>query len=300
MSKRERIFIIPTRYGILYGFGVFITLLAGIIYSNNLVYLLSFFLVAVILIGMVQTHSNLKGLNIEKLQMELAPAFSQGNAKIWIKSTNNEGHNQIQINTTKNNNAGISFMVPNLTGATLSIERFAYTTQGRGKKSVEQIRLSTTFPFGLFYAWRFFDIKTNYYVYPQPFGNFNLPENELLGDSVEKIIGVRGDDFTQHKKYSYGESHKHIDWKAYARGRPLLVKEFKDGDNRVLSLDIQNMSGHIEAKLQQLVKWIDDCETKKIIYSLKLDDQFIGPGLGQIHKKECLKSLAEYPNYEAS
>ncbi|MCB9026268.1 MAG: DUF58 domain-containing protein [Bdellovibrionaceae bacterium] len=298
MKARERIYIIPTRYGFLYGLGILVTLSAGAIYANNLVYLLCFFLVALTLIGMVQTHSNLKGLSLKKVELELSPAQSKGNGKIWLSSLNHEGHNQLVIESLKKTEK-FEFMASYLVARGLSIERFSFTTLNRGKKNLGEIKVSSTFPFGLFYAWRKFKLTSVHYVFPKPEGKLTLPDLSIKGESFDVKQGQMGDDFTQHRKYQLGESHKHIDWKAYARGRPLLIKEFKDGDRSSIFIDIDELKGSIEDNLSQIAKWIEDCEQRKIVYGLKLNELVIEPNLGWIHRDHCLIALAEYKQNEA-
>jgi len=122
---RERIYIVPTRFGFLYGFGIFVTISAGVIYSNNLVYLLSFFLVSLIVIGMIQTHNNIKGLQIEKVSVGICPEKGSSQAKLWIKTENVDSHNQIEIISKDKKQKKFSFIVENLSPKSLKIQTFS-------------------------------------------------------------------------------------------------------------------------------------------------------------------------------
>jgi len=299
MKNRERIYIIPTRYGFLYGMGILVTLAAGTIYANNLVYLLSFFLVALVLIGMVQTHSNLKGLEVSKLELFLSPSESLGTGKIWIQSHSREGHNQLSIESYKDKNS-FNFNIPHLISQSLSIENFSYNTNDRGRKKIKKIKLSSKYPFGLFYSWRIYSIEKDYYVYPKPEGNHQLPELTIRGEALQTKWGQQGDDYTDHKKYVIGESQRHIDWKAYAKGRPLLVKVFNDGERSALEINLKEISGDLESQLKQIVMWIEECESRKIVYSLKLENNFIHSSLGPQHRDSCFKLLAEFKSHDVA
>ncbi|MCB0356540.1 MAG: DUF58 domain-containing protein [Bdellovibrionales bacterium] len=293
MKKQERIYIVPTKYGFIYVLGIFVTLAAAAIYANNLVYLLSFFLVALVLMGMVQTHSNLKGLSLDKVHLELAPAEAKGDAKFWFSSSNKEGHNQLYVQS-KIDKKKFSFPVTHLTGNGLSIKKITFHTGLRGKQKIGAIKVSTTYPFGFFYAWRIFNFEQFHFIYPHAKGTTQLPDEKFLGDSVDKNRGANGEDFTQHRNYILGESHRHIDWKAYARGRPLLVKDFSDGEKTSLSLRYQDVVGNTEEKLSQLSLWVLLCERKNMLYSLQIANHVYGPSKGHNHMKNCLKILAEY------
>jgi uncharacterized protein (DUF58 family) len=291
---KERIYIIPTRYGFLYGMGIFITVSAGVIYSNNLVYLLSFFLVSLILIGMIQTHNNLKSIKVEKMSVELCPEFSSTQGKVWVKSENSDSHNQIEIRPQIKKAKNFHFTIETLSRKSLKIQTFSFQGLGRGKYEVGKVKLSTTFPFGLFYAWKIQTIKDLYYVYPQPISHSSSEYSFKLGDSFEKRNGTKGEDYTQHNKYKIGDSPKHIDWKALAKGRGLLTKEFKDGDRQSIIIDFDKIPGGIKEKLEQISFWILDCEKTQKYYSIKLKDRVLGPAIGINHKNKCLQALAEF------
>src|SRR3954470_4342296 len=72
--KDGKIYILPTRFGFVFLFSVVLMLLAGAIYSNNLVNLLAFFLLAIALVAMVQTHNNLKNITLKLVHTE--PGFA--------------------------------------------------------------------------------------------------------------------------------------------------------------------------------------------------------------------------------
>lgn len=289
---KERIYLIPTRYGWMYGLGVFITVLAGVIYSNNLTYLLSFFLVALILIGMIQTHNNMKGLSIERIAIDILPENSRGRVKLWIQSQNFEGHNQILIESISRDKKSLSFTISQLSGKSLISEETSFQSGSRGKFKLGKLRMSTTFPFGLFYAWKSISLDQYYYTYPYPKNSKDLSHSIIYGETFENKIGLKGDDYTQHKKYDKATSPRHIDWKAFAKRKVLLVKEFNDGERQAVLLDFKDTKGSFEDRLRQLSFWIDECESTKTSYLLKIGSFISGPSFGKSQREKCLKQLS--------
>ena len=291
MKKREKIYIIPTGYGLMYGCGVFVSLIGGSIYNNNLAFMLCFFLMALFLIGMVQTHNNIKRINIEKFVVFLSPGDSVGGGMIWIKSENPEKCNQIQVQC-RDNDDQFNINIDSIFERSLHSQYFDFKTGSWGKKKIKKIKLSTCYPFGFFYAWRTFSCPGEYFVYPKPIGQLELLPVEKDEWDVRTNRQGRGEDFSEHRRYQVGESHKHIDWKVYARRSLLLTKKFNDGDNRVYLIDYDKTRGSEDKRMAQLSKWIHQCEEKALTYSLKLKTKKLSMSCGERHKSDCLKALA--------
>jgi uncharacterized protein (DUF58 family) len=289
--KREKIYIVPTEYGFMYGAGIFVTLIAGAIYNNNLAFILCFFLVALFLIGMVQTHYNLRQLQIEKLIVFLSPSESIGHGVVWIKSHNPEGHSQLRIQG-KSADETIDIHVSEIYKKSLHPQYFDFKTGEWGKKKVEKIKVSTRYPFGFFYVWRYFSLPIEYLVFPKPSGDRPLQSSSHEGVNEGLHKQLKGDDFSEHKKYVLGDSQKHIDWKAYARGRPLLTKKFEEGQRHTFWLDYDQTVGNQERRMRQLSKWIHQCEEDFAVYGLQVKNRKISMGSGERHKVACLKLLA--------
>jgi uncharacterized protein (DUF58 family) len=140
---------------------------------------------------------------------------------------------------------------------------------------------------------RFLSNQT-YLVYPKPAGNTQLPTNHSrLADSwVQQGIGP-GDDFAGVRAYVRGESQRHIDWKAVARGQPLMTKEFAAETSGAVCLDFSELHfADVEEKLSQLTLWVIEAERARQPYGLRLPDIEISPALGQMHFHYCLRALS--------
>ncbi|MES2965054.1 MAG: hypothetical protein V4760_14305, partial [Bdellovibrionota bacterium] len=58
--RKNRVYILPTGFGLVFIAGALVMILVGATYQNNLVNLLAFFMLSLVFIGMIQTHNNLK------------------------------------------------------------------------------------------------------------------------------------------------------------------------------------------------------------------------------------------------
>ncbi len=281
----------------MYGAGIFVSLIAGAIYNNNLAFILCFFLVALFLIGMVQTHANLRNIQIEKLIIFLSPSEGVGHGVVWLKSNNAEGHSQLRLQS-KGGDDKFDIRIDEIFKKSLHPQYFDFSTGQWGKKKLKRLKMSTRYPFGFFYVWRHFDIPTEYHVFPKPSGDRPLEHSAHEGINEGVNRQLNGDDFSEHKKYVLGDSQKHIDWKAYARGRPLLTKKFEEGQRQTYIIDYEKALGNEERRVRQLSKWIHDCEDDLNNYGLVVKNKSISIGSGERHKVACLKLLASLREVE--
>src|SRR5215472_4959178 len=102
-----------------------------------------------------------------------------------------------------------------------------FSARQRGEHKIEALDLTSCYPLGFVRASKRLVSNQTYLVYPKPAGNPQLPTNRsgLASSWVQQSIGP-GDDFAGVRAYVPGESQRHIDWKAAARGQPLMTKQF--------------------------------------------------------------------------
>jgi uncharacterized protein (DUF58 family) len=92
-----------------------------------------------------------------------------------------------------------------------------------------------------------------------------------------------------------GDSPRQVAWKAYARGAPLLVKEYSSAgaDQRLFDLAALG-SLELEARLEQLARWVVDAEARDERYVLVTPASRTGPDHGPEHRHRCLSVLARH------
>ena len=79
---RRRVFILPTRAGVVFGAFLAAMLLAAINYTNNLAFLLTFILGSVAVVSAIHAYANLAGLVIE--HGRLLPAYCGEEARLHL------------------------------------------------------------------------------------------------------------------------------------------------------------------------------------------------------------------------
>jgi len=172
--------------------------------------------------------------------------------------------------------------------------------RNRGVTHRGRVRLSTTYPFGLFSAAWEQDVELLSVVYPAAIGAMPLsPESvsqSTAGASTTATTAQAGtDDFSGHRRFSDGDPRTLIDWKAHARGGPLLLKRFTGAATSVVWCDWQATRGPREERLSQLCAWLVEAEHRGLRFGLRLPGREVAPDQGAAHLHDCLQLLAEEP-----
>jgi uncharacterized protein (DUF58 family) len=101
------------------------------------------------------------------------------------------------------------------------------------------------------------------------------------------------DDFAGLREYHYGDSPRHIHWKAVARGEGLVTKQFAGEHGGIVWLEWEALPGHdVETRLSVLCRWVLDAEAAGWRYGLRLPALTLPPASGAAHRHACLQALA--------
>jgi uncharacterized protein (DUF58 family) len=101
------------------------------------------------------------------------------------------------------------------------------------------------------------------------------------------------DELAWLRAFREGDSPRQVAWKAYARGAPLLVREYQGSvaASREFSFDaLRDLN--VEARLEQLCRWVVDAAAQNESWTLTLPGATPINGLGAPHRQECLSRLA--------
>lgn len=293
--RKGRIYIIPTRFGLAFILGACVMLLVGATYQNNLVNLLAFFMLSLIFVAMVQTHNNLKDITVEALDAD--SSFSGSEFVITAVLHNNSKTPRFNLGTDLRKRVPevvYENVLPLLPHGSIKL-RSAYKAKKRGHYRIDEIKVSTVYPLGLFYAWIWLNSKGDYFVYPEPKGHRSFPLIGVGQEATHAQRSLEGEDFHGHRKFDSGDSPRHIDWKAHARGRPLMIKQFTEGTASAVWFEWNALEGlETEEKLSQLAAWIEEARKRRLPFGLKTPAGLFEPGHGLQHATRCLEHLAVY------
>src|SRR5207247_3362248 len=169
-----------------------------------------------------------------------------------------------------------------------------FRVRQRGEHKIGTLCLTSAYPLGFIRVMKKFAPSQTYLVYPKPAGDPRLPASlSRSPDSWPQVDIREGDDFSGVRAYVPGESQRHIDWKAVARGQPLMTKQFAAEAEGAVHLDFSALRfANVEERLSQLVLWVIEAERARRPYGLRLPGTVISPAVGQSHFHQCLRALS--------
>lgn len=292
--NQRRVFIVPTRAGLVLALMLVALLLGSINYSLSLGYALTFAVVGVAWIGMLLTFRNLAHLRLRPLRVDPVFAGEPADYRLVIRNASAFDRYAIELGFD-----GLMQTVPCDPAAGLEEDvTIPVPTARRGLQAMPRITLATRFPLGLWRAWSYWQPELSALVYPRP-AEPGAPLPFAEGDGREaRAHRVRGsEDFAGLRTYAPGDAARHIAWRAMARnpeGRP-LTKMFDGGASGEVWLSLEAALAHtddIEVALAILARWVLDAEAQAMRYGLELRNARIAPDRGPAHRAACLEALA--------
>jgi uncharacterized protein (DUF58 family) len=300
--KQESFRLRPTALWIIFGPILGCMWLAAVNYSNNLVYAILYLVAALTFVSVFHTWKNLASLSVDHIRIHPAFAGEEVRMDIFLRNASKQTIYGLFFARVGDDVGFTRRPTPLLTPANRGVRiepgdsccaQVVFPSQRRGMYRFETLLVRTAYPFGLVSASIRVPVNGEYYVYPQPKGSIEWPTLHPSGEQGSPFSNQPGDDFSGVRAYMPGESLRHVDWKAFARGRPLSIKQFSGGSGHTLYLDAAEMTRlPLEARLSQLALWIVNAEKAEIPYALKLGRVTLPLGLGETQSRRALEALA--------
>lgn len=291
----KNIYILPTKGGLFFSIILILMLFTAINFSNSLIFLVTFFLASMSIISMLYAQKNLLGLsfhcNIAK------PVFCKQAISIPFVISTSKQHNTLPSTITIQ--CGSFTQSINLLTQTGAIDLLV-TTKQRGYFSLPPMTISSTFPFGLFYAWSIIKLNNKSLVYPHQIKNKQDRQLDFSGTGSNEHNHTKGtEDFTGLDKFVKGQSLNKVHWKAYAKQQGMYIKNYSGNSSSSkywFDIEAFDSSITVEKRLSYLTYLISDAEKNGHSYGLKINQHQLAINHGKIHKHQCLKMLALYKN----
>jgi uncharacterized protein (DUF58 family) len=286
--SRRRIYILPTRFGLMLAFTLVAMLIAGLNYNNNLALAFAFLMASVAFVAMHHCNRNLLGLRVD-VTTEV-DAFAGGEARFEFVLQNDSNADRGEIEIRCLTGAGIG----SIRARSNESVPVAVPVPQRGITRLAQFELRTRYPFGWFHAWTYVQGSLTAYVAPAPRGSLTLPPVGGVGYSSRSEM--RGDeDFAGLRAYEPGVPLKHMAWKVLARGGEAAVRSYTSSAAQPEWLEWSSLEGQdTETRLSQLCLWVLESEAAQRIYGLRIPGKEIAPSRGPAHRFACLRALGAY------
>ena len=289
--RGSRIYILPTRYGVVFALLLLLILIGAVNFGNNPAFLVTFLLAGVGTNAIYHTWRNLVGVSVKPLGAEPVFAGETASFRFLLNETGGRSRLALQMGCANQNPVAIDLAASASAVLALSIK-----TSVRGKIKVPRVTIATRYPLGLLHAWCYLETESTGLVYPRPAAAWIPPGIPQHGGSEQGDQGSGTDDFVGLRSYRPGDSPRHMDWRALARERGLLTRQFGGDETERMWLDWDSTPGNgVEERLQRLCRALLDAECDNAHYGLKLPGVQLAPDHGPAHLNTCLRLLARYP-----
>ena len=289
---QRNLFVFPSPRAWVFLALIVVLWILGTNYQNNLVLALAFFMVSTLVIAIVHTYMNLSRLRIQLRRIE--EAFADGPLRVHLRVANPTGK---QVESVEFSWA-FAKSAPRIVSIAASEELdvvLSLPVARRGWTQLPALRVQSVFPLGIVRCWTWLNFATQALVYPKPF-------NQVLGlarvsdDCADGLHPTRGgEDFSGLRQYAAGDPLRRINWKSFARGQGLFVKEFNESLSQELWLDYDSLTQmDREQRLAILCFWVLQYYQRNEPFGLNLPGARIPPNSGHLHRTHCLRALAEF------
>ncbi|MDF0604160.1 DUF58 domain-containing protein [Neisseriaceae bacterium TC5R-5] len=287
---QRRIYLLPTRFGCL------LLLVAGLVwvgalnYTLSLAYVLSFWIVALLLVAVFMAYRQLAGLTITVAVAQ--PVFAGGEVLFELLLDNAIGiERQLTLcQIAPDGEQARSCRVASYTVARLALPVAA---SQRGRLLMPVCELASEAPFGLIRAFALLRLSASVLIYPRPVADVASVGAYLAGEG-EGGVQPGEDEFSHLAEYQQGDLPRQIAWKVLASRDVLLAKRFVGLRTGIKRLDWQDYapSCETELRLSRLAWRVEQCERSGVAYTLCLPGLQIVPQARQ--RELALAALAEY------
>lgn len=291
-SRHNKIFIIPTRYGLYFIAIVFILFLISLSYGHSLAYTTTFVFVALVMTSAHFTNYNLSGIEVIAIHPPDETFENEDpSLKVTLRNVAQKHRFDIFLKVSEYGESESFSLAP---GETVN-KKLTLNPLTRGEYQLKRLTIATSFPFGLFYAWKYWYQNQGFFIYPaMPEKSVTLPPPQALDNRSGSFEGkpeVGAEEFYGHQNYDIGMPLRSIDWKAYARGKGLLLKKFIDQSDVKYSLALEDTT---EKSIQELTAKIVLAELSGATYAVILEQEAPKFGHGLAFKSLNFKRLATF------
>ncbi|OEZ69124.1 hypothetical protein JAB5_16670 [Janthinobacterium sp. HH103] len=300
----QRVHIRPSRAGLAFAALLLALWIAAVNYRLGLGYALTYFAAACAIADMLFASRNLAGLALAATPG--SPVFAGSHALFTLRLINRSARPRHAIHLAI---SGVE-AAPSLADIAAHGETavsIVVTARQRGWLDAPSVRLSGSFPLGLFVAWCHWQPDARVLVYPQP--EQGAPPLPLPAFTVRQTRQARQPDppdgpleLAGVRAYRPGDPLHRLAWRQIARhdGEHVFSKQFQPAAGAPAgashgSIVFEHASLHAlapEARLSRLAAWVLQAERTGLPYGLRLGALTLAPALGASHRDACLRALA--------
>jgi uncharacterized protein (DUF58 family) len=286
--RHRRIYILPTRRGLLLIATLAIMLVTSMNYALSLGFALTFLLSGLVASALLKTYRNLAGIAVSPVAA--GEAFA-GTDLSFTLSFANAGAARSGILVTTATQRSVSV---DLGSAATQIVQISSEAVRRGRQSLGRVTISSDFPLGLWRGWAYVHFPLSGVVYPTPEAPSPPLPPGYEGSDARRSARAAEAELAGLRDYQRGDALNRIAWKAVARGAGWYSKQFEGAGGRgPLELEWADTQGlDTEARLSRLTAWVLAAEREARAFALRLPGVEFPFGQGAVHRRSTLAALA--------
>jgi uncharacterized protein (DUF58 family) len=292
LLTQRRVYVLPTRGGLLYTISLLVLLIGAINYNLSLGYGLVFLLGGLGIVAILHTFRNLAGTSITVGAP--APVFVGDTARFPLLLHNADARERRLLRLFLPGQAAITVDVPPQGSARALLP---HPAKRRGWLTMPRVTVETVWPLGLVRTWSYTAPALICLVYPRP-ADAVMPVLTFAGMQGGRLPSDSGDeDFAGLRRHQPSDPPHHVAWKTAARLGPdaaLQTKQFAGTAAQALWFDWAQLPARmdVETRLSILARWVLDAEDAGLSWGLRLPGGEIPQAHGPGHTHTCLKALA--------
>jgi transglutaminase-like putative cysteine protease/uncharacterized protein (DUF58 family) len=272
---------------------------AGAVQDNGVAYLMCFVTFVLALMSWLRARENLRGIEVSMGRLAEGKAGQSTRLPLELRAATGQGVWGVEVMSAEDAGGKWSFVEEIPAGESAHVSLVVRAPQA-GMQEKVRVLLRSSYPLGFFSAERMVELSASRRIHPRAEGSLPLPKADLpihAKDLTQTPGGGRpgreGDDFAGLREWHAGDSLKHVDWRAVARGRPMLVKQWSGSATQAVCLDWEKLDLPEPARASQMARWIEQAEGSGTPYAMRLPGLQIDAGLGAAHAQRCLDAIAE-------
>lgn len=278
-------------------FGFFLLSMA-IGYGNNLLYIFVFLLISIALTGARLTNKNVQNFLVNSLSINSVFAKEKNNLDVQVQNlSSKEPLWQIEIGVDQKERSQIEYVMIDhvMKGPALQSTKVIWRPLTRGLQKIPRLRIQSGFPFDMFKAFKSFESDKTCIVYPERKGLRDVPHDRGQKGDHEHLERMKNHGlFLDYREFQKSDSPIRIDWKRSLKHQKHLLKNFEaSGEKRILlDWEMTAFITDFEDRISQLALWIDLCQKRQDLYSLRIKQTQTEFSNHPTHFKVCMERLA--------
>ncbi len=232
----QRYKIRPTLRGLYFILFASLLLMAAFNTGENLFYLSTYALFAVILVGFWTTRKSVRNINIQCTSPEAVHRKESFAYQATLEYSRKRGATgSIKLESESFDHP---YAIDTLSADTPIQTRMYATMNQRGVHKLPSIKISSSYPFGLFTQHTTLEDENTILVYPRvyPLAKSIMRELDDNGHTPKSSNNNDGIEFYSLREYIPGDDIRRISWKISARIGNLIIRELEPSTTRMVIL----------------------------------------------------------------